>query len=146
MNNQYGFAMTKPMPTGCIKEYPTLYPNIFIPLYLEDLEFLTTRCCQKVTKTYSHYSFEQSRFKRDFVLMNQKSIQNAKNATEKDFFKLMNNDYFGYDCRNNLNNAKFEPIIDEINEISYIKRYCNLFDSKFSNFVNSGILERQIEQ
>ena len=20
-NNQYGFAMTKPMPTGCIKEY-----------------------------------------------------------------------------------------------------------------------------
>ena len=22
-NNQYGFAMTKPMPTGCIKEHPT---------------------------------------------------------------------------------------------------------------------------
>ena len=22
-NNQYGFAMTKPMPTGCIKEYPS---------------------------------------------------------------------------------------------------------------------------
>ena len=21
-NNQYGFAMTKPMPTGCIKEHP----------------------------------------------------------------------------------------------------------------------------
>ena len=22
-NNQYGFAMTKPMPTGCIKEHPS---------------------------------------------------------------------------------------------------------------------------
>ena len=21
-NNQYGFAMTKPMPTGCIKKHP----------------------------------------------------------------------------------------------------------------------------
>ena len=25
---------------------------------------------------------------------------------------------FGYDCRNNVNNAKFESIIDEINEIT----------------------------
>ena len=26
---------------------------------------------------------------------------------KKDFFKLMNNANFGYDCRNNLNNTKF---------------------------------------
>ena len=52
--------------------------------------------CWKVTKIYSHYSFEQSHFKRDFVLMNQKSRQNTKNAIEKDFFKLMNNANFGY--------------------------------------------------
>ena len=58
----------------------------------------------------------------------------------------MNNANFGYDCRNNLNNAKFETIIDKINEISYIKRYYNLFNSKVSNCVNSNILEKQIEQ
>ena len=123
-----------------------LFPKKFIPLYLKDLKFLITRCCWKVTKIYSYFTFEQSRFKRGFVLTNQRSRQNVKNAIEKDFFTLMNNANFGYDCRNNLNNAKFEPIIDKINEISYIKKYYNLFDNKVSNFVNSDILERQIEQ
>ena len=45
-----------------------------------------------------------------------------------------------------MNNAKFEPVIGETNEISYIKKYCNLFYNEVSNFVNSDILERQIEQ
>ena len=33
----------------------------------------------------------------------------------------MNNANFGYDCRDNANNAKYQPIIDEVNEITYIK-------------------------
>ena len=33
----------------------------------------------------------------------------------------MNNANFGFDCRNNFNNVKFVPIINEIIEISYIK-------------------------
>ena len=89
-----------------------MFPRKFILLYLEDLKFLTTRYSSRVTKIYSHYTFEQACFKREFVLMNQKSRQNAKNAVEKHFFKLMNNANFGYDCRNNANNAKFEPIIE----------------------------------
>ena len=105
------------------KSHVALFLKKFIPFYLEDLKFLITRCCWKVTKLYSHYTFEQSCFKRDFVLMNQRSRQNAKNAIEKYFFKLMNNANFCYDCRNNVNNAKFELIIDEIKEISYIKKY-----------------------
>ena len=215
-NNQYGFTMTKPVLTGCIKEHlapswlkfnllletvdlddkiqhlfvvdiefdekratereymyneipppfiekqkileanerksycctakshATLFPKKFIPLYLEDLTFLILRCCWRVTKIYSHYMLEQVRFKIEFVLMNQKSRENAKNAMEKDFFKLMNNVNFGSDCRNSGNNAKFETIIDEINEITYIKKYYNLFDNKVSNFVNSDVLEQQI--
>ena len=47
--------------------------------------------------------------------MNPKSRRNAKNA--KDFFKLMNDANFEFDCRNSANDAKFEAIIDEINEI-----------------------------
>ena len=77
--------------------------------------------------------------------MNQKSRQNAKNAIEKDFFKITNSANFGFDCRNSVDNAKFEPIIDEINEITYIKRYYDLFDNKLSSFVNSDVLEQQIE-
>ena len=84
----------------------------------KELKFLITRCFWRITKIYSHYTFEQARFKREFVLINKKSAQNAKNTIEKDFFKLMNNTNFGHDCRNNANNAKFEPIIDEVNEIT----------------------------
>ena len=55
--------------------------------------------------------------------MNQKSRQESKNNIEEDFYKLMNNSNFGYDCRNNLDNCKFFPIFDEFKEITYIGRY-----------------------
>ena len=234
-NNQYGFAMTRPMPTGCIKQNPsptwatfnlllekvsledkighlfvvdiefdfenasprqmiyneifppiiekkkimeanerslfqllelfskteqnkprsyvctakshaTLLPKTCIPLYVEDLRFLIKRAGWKVTKLYSQFTFEQDTFKKDFVLMNQKSRQNAKNDIEKNFYKLMNNANFGFDCRNDANNLKFDPLIDEINEISYIKKYHNVFDPKIKKFVSSKILEDEIEK
>ena len=62
--------------------------------------------------------------------MNQKSRQQSKNSTEKDFYKLMNYSNFGYDCRNNLDNCKLVPIFDEFKEISYINRYHNIFTSE----------------
>ena len=97
-------------------------------------------------KIYTHYTFEQARFKRDFDLMNQKSRENAKNAIKKEFFQLMNNTNFGFDCRNNANSVTFEPIIDEINEISYIKNYYSPFDTNVSGFVNSYLLKQEIQQ
>ena len=92
-----------------------------------------------MTKLYSHFTFEQEAFKKDFVIMNQKSRQNANNSIEKDFYKLMNNANFGFDFRNNANNLKFEPLINETNELTYIKKYYNLFDNKISGFVNTDI-------
>ena len=234
-NNQYGFAMTKPMPTGCIKEnnspswltfnllletvtledkighlfivdikfdsenaderkylyneifpriiekktkidvndrslfqllelftqtekgkpksygvteksHSTLFPKKCIPLYIEDLQFLIKRAGWIVTKLYSHFTFEQGKIKKDFVLMNQYSRQNAKNDIEKNFYKLMNNSNFGFDCRNNTNNLRFEPLLNEIEELSYIKKYHSLYDDKVKQFVSSEILEKKIEQ
>ena len=58
----------------------------------------------------------------------------------------MNNANFGFDCRNNANTLKFEPLIDEINELTYIKIYHNLFDNKISSFVSREILEKNINQ
>ena len=58
----------------------------------------------------------------------------------------MNNANFGVDCRNNVNNSTFDPIIDEINEISYLKKYYSLFNNKISGFVNSEVLEKEMEQ
>ena len=78
--------------------------------------------------------------------MNQKSRQCAQNNIEKDFYKLMNNANFGFDCRNDANSLKFQPLIDEMNEISYIKKYHNIYDSKIKMFVSSKILEDHIEK
>ena len=78
--------------------------------------------------------------------MNQKSRQESKNSVEKDFYKLMNNSIFGYDCRNNIDNCKFVPIFDEYNEITFINCYHNIFDQKFSQFVTSDLLKQQIEE
>ena len=137
----------KPRSYVCTaKSHATLLPKTCIPLYIEDLRFLIKRAGWKVTKLYSHFTFEQDTFKKDFVLMNQKSRQNAKKNTEKDFYKLMNNANFGFDCRNDANNLKFDPLIDEINEITYIKKYHNLFDPKIKKFVSSKILEDHIEK
>ena len=62
-----------------------------------------------------------------------------KIQSKKTFFKLMNNVNFKFDCRNNANNMTFEPIIDEINKIPYIKIYYSHFDTKVSGFLNSNL-------
>ena len=66
--------------------------------------------------------------------MNQKSRQLSKNNVEKDFYKLMNNSNFWYDCRNNLDNCKFVPIFDEFREVTFVNWYHNIFDQKVSQF------------
>ena len=115
-------AKEKPNSYRCTpKSHANLFLKIFFPLYLEDLRFLIKSCQWKVTNIYSHFTFEQSCFKREFVLTNQHKRQEAKSSIEKDFYKLMNNVNFGNDCRDNRNNTKFQPIVDEIEEITYIK-------------------------
>ena len=98
-----------------------------------------------MTKIHAHLTFEQKRFKQKFILMNQKS-QESKNSAEKDFYKLMNNSNFGYDCRNNLDNCKFVPIFDEYRESTFISRYYNLFDSKVKQFITSDLIKHHIEE
>ena len=97
------------------------------PMYLEHLAFVIKRDGWKVTKIHAHLTFEQKRFKQKFISMNQKSRQLSKNNIEKDFYKLMNNSNFGYDCRNNLDNCEFVPIFDELKEITYILTYILAF-------------------
>ena len=96
-------------------------------MYLEHLAFVIKRAGWKVTKIDDHLPFEQKRFKKKFILMNQKSRQESKNNIDKDFYKLMKNSNFSYDCQNNLDNCKFVPIFDEFKEICYIGRYRNFF-------------------
>ena len=115
-------------------------------MYLEDLVFCAKRAGWKVTKIYPHLTFEQSRFKKTFILMNQKSRQESKNSVEKDFYKLINNSNFWYDCRNNIYNCKFVPIFDKHNEITFINNYHNIFDQKFSQFVTSDLVKHKLKK
>ena len=84
------------------KTHATLNKKKFVPLYVEDLYFLTTRAGGKVTTIYDHYTFKQDTFKKDFVVIYQNARKTAKTKVEKDFYKLLDNSNFGNDCRNNL--------------------------------------------
>ena len=126
------------------KCHSNLLPKRCVPIYLEELKFAIARCGWKFTKLYKHY-FEQERYKREFILTNQKFRQEAESKIESDFWKLLTNSNFGYDCRNNLGNCYFQPIRDEMNEINFIRRYYNnLFDKDISPFITSRILEDEI--
>ena len=55
------------------KTHATMDEKIAIPFYTEHLYFLLSRCGIRVTKIRGHYTFEQKKFKTDFVIMNQVS-------------------------------------------------------------------------
>ena len=78
------------------KTHSTLDEKKFIPLYAEHLHFLIKWAGWQVTLTliYKHYTFEQAKFKEDFVIMNQTVREKATCPLERDFYKLLNNSNF----------------------------------------------------
>ena len=90
-----------------MKTHATMLLKAFYPFYWEHIGFSVKRCSQVVTKIYTRYTFDQEPFKKDLIIMNQVLRQNDKNDV-KDFYKLLNNSNFGYDCRNNINNCSLE--------------------------------------
>ena len=78
--------------------------------HAEHLHLLMSRCRWRVTKIRAHYTLEQSKYKKEFIVMNQVSRENSQTDVEKDFYKLMNNANFGYDCCNNADNCYFQPV------------------------------------
>ena len=126
--------------------HSTLKDQIFVTLYPQDLNFLVSRAGWLVTHIYAHYTFFQSKFKKDFVVMNQKSCQTASSKVEKDFYKLLNNSNFRIDCNNNIDNCYLEPIYDNIDEISYIKKYTNILTNQnYREFFSPDLIRREIE-
>ena len=75
---------------------------------------------------YEHYTFEQSKFKKNFVVMNQKSRQKSTTQVERDFLKLPNN--FGIDFRSNIDNCVLEPLHDDWGKTSYVKKFTTIFN------------------
>ena len=129
------------------KTHFTLKEKKIIPLYAEDLHFLITRAGWLVTHIYERYTYEQSKFKTDFIVTNQKAKQKAISSVEKDFYKLLNNSNFGIDCRNNIDNCILEALYDEFTEISYIEKFTKISNGDtFRNFFSPSLLREEITQ
>ena len=79
--------------------------------------------------------------------MNQNARQKTETPVGRDFYKLMNNANFGIDCRNNIDNCKFEAIYDETGEVSCIKKYANIFgNEKYKDFACIKTIQEEIER
>ena len=63
--------------------HATLFFKKVQSLHLEHLKISIGRAGWKVTKLYAHYAFGQERFKKDFILINQRSRKTTKNSAEK---------------------------------------------------------------
>ena len=129
------------------KTHSTLKEKKYVALYAEDLHFLITRAGWLVTHIYKHFTFSQPKFKKDFVVMNQKARQTATSSVEKDFYRLLNNSNFGIDCRENIDNCYLEPLYDGFAEISHIKKFTTIFnDDSFCIFFSPSLLREEISQ
>ena len=78
--------------------------------------------------------------------MNQNARKTAKTKVEKDFYKLLNNSNFGYDCRNNFENCTLNLLYDDLDEISDIKKFTKILQYQcYQELFTKELLSQQIE-
>ena len=120
-NFQVYFAKRVIIDQNCIVALQSLlklYFQRFIPLYLENLKLWLQDVAGELQKFICTISSSRHILRENLLWWSTNPDKMQKNAIKKDFFKLTNNANFRFDCRNSANNRKFEPIIDEIYEIT----------------------------
>ena len=108
------------------KTYATLSPKRRFPTYIDHIYFLTKRAGWKVTKLHLYYTFEQEPFKKECILGNQRARQEAVargHGVQANFWKLLNNANFGFNCRDNSQNKSLHIIYDENAKVEFISKY-----------------------
>ena len=106
-------------------------------VHIDNLKFYLEIGCV-ITKINCYVSFDHSRWLEKYIMFNTEMRTKAKNDFEKDFFKLMNNSYFGKTMENVKKRKNFKVHTDEKliskNIASSLTKNIHAFDENLFGF------------
>ena len=101
----------------------------------------------KVEKVHNVISFKQSKWLAKYISFNTKKRNQAKNDFERDFYKLLNNSYYGKTMENVRNRIRVE-IIRKVDTNKIIKQRFELtfngFNKSYENYDSYAFSQNEV--